>query len=79
MTPDIAISRKLLTEAHDLLRKHFPQMKNVHMIGWTHKCGRDTWEFHGPDKFYWHGKAANAYDARYQGWMSWLKHKGIEV
>lgn len=77
MTYSIAISRKLLTEAHDLLRKHFPQMKNVHMIGWTFKYD-DHWEFH-INGFIWHGKANNAYDARYKGWISWLKHKGIEI
>lgn len=75
---DIAFGRALLTQAHDLLRKHFPQMKMLHMQGWTYKVGRDHFEFHYKD-FYWHGSAGNAYEARYHGWMAWLKQKGIEV
>lgn len=31
----------------------------------------DNWEFHGPDNFYWHGIADNAYDAKVNGWQAW--------
>lgn len=78
-TPDIEFSRKLLIEAHDLVRKHFPQIKMVHTVGWTYKHSKRGWEWHGPDQFYWHGKADNGYHARYLGWMAWLKHKGVTV
>jgi hypothetical protein len=41
--------------------------------GWVWKAGRDHWEFHGPDDFYWHGNAGDAYEARYKGWSAWLE------
>jgi hypothetical protein len=40
---------------------------------WTTNVGRDHWEFHGPENFYWHGRADNANDARAKGWNAWLK------
>jgi hypothetical protein len=39
---------------------------------WVWHAGRGHWEFHGPDKFYWHGHAANAYEARFKGWSAWI-------
>lgn len=39
---------------------------------WVYHFDRDSWEFHGPDKFYWHGSADNAFDARANGWQAWL-------
>lgn len=41
---------------------------------WVWKVGRDHWEFHGPDDYYWHGSACNAYEARYKGWLEWLEN-----
>lgn len=38
---------------------------------WVYHFGRQDWEFHGPDEFYWHGHADNAYDARAKGWQAW--------
>ena len=38
---------------------------------WVYHFLGDHWEFHGPDGFYWHGVAANAYDARGKGWSAW--------
>ena len=29
-------------------------------------------EFHGPDNFYWHGRACCLWEARAKGWQSWL-------
>jgi hypothetical protein len=46
--------------------------KKLFKDAWVWNAGRDHWEFHGPDDFYWHGRASNAYDARYQGWSAWL-------
>lgn len=40
---------------------------------WVIRVGRQHWEFHGPDDFYWHGGADNAYDARASGWNAWLE------
>ena len=73
-----AFGRALLVQAHDLLRKYFPQMKNIHMCGWTYKISDGHFEFHYKD-FYWHGNAGNAYEARYHGWLAWMKKQGIEV
>jgi hypothetical protein len=42
--------------------------------GWVWNAGRDHWEFHGPDNFYWHGNAGDAYEARYKGWSAWLEN-----
>jgi hypothetical protein len=42
---------------------------------WVYKCMKNHWEFHGPNEFYWHGSADNAYDARAKGWSAFLaKH-----
>ena len=61
-----------------LLRKVIPDVKaagmRVNKDAWVWCAGRDHWEFHGPDKFYWHGSAGNAYEARYKGWSAWLEN-----
>jgi hypothetical protein len=56
---------------------------------WVHKAG-NQWEFHfwhvrerscgtaAADKFYWHGRADNAYDARAKGWTAFLQSKGVD-
>jgi hypothetical protein len=41
---------------------------------WVYHFERDSWEFHGPDGFYWHGSADNAYHARQQGWEAWREN-----
>jgi hypothetical protein len=74
---DVAFTRALLAEAHKLVKQHFPDT-NLKQA-WVYKYNRDHWEFHGPDGFYWHGSAGTAYDARYKGWMSWLRHNGINL
>ena len=71
---NVAFCRRLLKEAHDEVRKHFPEIKLRE--AWVYGYGRGQWEFHGPDGFYWHGRAGNAYDARYHGWMAWLAKMG---
>lgn len=43
---------------------------------WVYRCMRNHWEFHGPDSFYWHGSADNAYDARQKGWSRWFEIVG---
>jgi hypothetical protein len=75
---NIVFSRALLLQAHAEVKKHFPQT-NLRSGAWTYHFVRDNWEFHGPDQFYWHGSASNAYEARYKGWMAWLRHKGINL
>ena len=68
MSIDTEFSRALLSLGVADLHKHFPHIR-VMKDGWVWKAGRDHWEFHGPDSFYWHGSAGNAYEARYKGWQ----------
>lgn len=75
---DTAFSLALLKEGHKEVKKAFPKI-NLRRDAWVYDLGRNHWEFHGPDKFYWHGNAGNAWDARYKGWMAWLRHKGVEL
>ncbi len=49
--------------------------KRIIKDAWVWCVGRDHWEFHGPNNFYWNGSAGNAYEARYKGWSEWLEHK----
>ncbi len=76
---NLTFSRQLLKEGHALVKKHFPRI-NVVKDAWTMRLDHfsSQWEFRGPDKFYWHGKADNAYDCRYKGWMAYLQSKGKE-
>lgn len=36
-------------------------------------------EFHGPNKFYWHGSACCKWISRYYGWSAWLEKHHPEV
>jgi len=75
MNIDTLFSRQLLKLAHRAVKSNFPTVKLKGAWVWTD--GRSHWEFHGPDQFYWNGRAGNAYDARYKGWMAWLtKQRG---
>lgn len=74
---DSVFSQALLREAHQAVKAAFPQV-NLRKDAWVWNAGRDHWEFHGPGDFYWHGRAGNAWDARYHGWMAWLHSKGVE-
>ncbi len=74
---DAIFSRALLTKAHEAVKAAFPEV-NLREDAWVYHAGRGSWEFHGPARFYWNGRAGNAYDARYKGWMAYLKSKGIE-
>lgn len=58
----------------------------VETAGWRVMCDASTfhfhgdhWEFNGPTGFYWHGSASDAYEARYKGWMAYLRqnHKDL--
>lgn len=72
MNVDITFSRYLLNDLHKELKRRFPSIKLRKT--WVWKIGRaGHWEFHGPDHFYWHGRAHNAYDARYKGWIAYLE------
>jgi hypothetical protein len=74
---DVAFCRELLKKAHEEVRKFDNSIKPV-KDAWVYHLGRNCWEFHGPCKYYWHGRAANAYEARYKGWMAFLEQRGIQ-
>lgn len=76
---NISFCRELLKKAHELVKENFGDDINLKKDAWVWFDGHKGWEFRGPDKFYWYGNADNAYHARYQGWMAWLKHKGVDL
>ena len=41
---------------------------------WVYNSG-GTWEFHGPENFYWWGRAEDAHDARASGWSAFINTK----
>lgn len=78
MNIDILFSRQLLLQVHKDARKVYLARKgvlpNLHKVAWVYSFGRDHWEFHGPDDFYWCGSASNAYEARSKGWLRWIEN-----
>lgn len=72
---ETSFTRALLKQGHAEVKKHFPEL-NLIKAAWVWHFSRDHWEFHGPNDFYWHGSAGDAYDARYKGWMAYLRSKG---
>lgn len=70
---DVEFCRHLLTLVHKDVKAAHPHI-NLRKAAWVWCAGRDHWEFHGPGKFFWHGSAANAYDARAKGWRRWLEN-----
>lgn len=73
---DVAFGRAMVAQAHKAVKTAFPDT-NLVKDAWVWCAGRDHWEFHGPGGYYWHGSATNAFEARYKGWMAWLRFKGI--
>jgi len=68
--------RTLLNSVMEEVRQHTTpeQRKKV----WVYHFDRDNYEFHGPNDFYWNGRADNKTHARAQGWMAYLRHIGVE-
>lgn len=69
--------RLLLASVHKAVKKFAPDT-NLRADAWVWHFHRDSWEFHGPDKFYWNGRADNAYEARAKGWQAWIRSKQPE-
>lgn len=69
---NVVFCRKLMQLAHRDVKAAAPHI-NLRTAAWVWKDGRQCWEFHGPQNFYWHGRADNAYDARAKGWNKWLE------
>lgn len=59
------------------VRKHVSKEDIKKSWGWKFQKGQ--YEFHGPEQFYWNGKACCMWHAKTNGWESYLRHKGIEV
>jgi hypothetical protein len=72
---NLVFSRLMLKRMHAEVKTYFPST-NLIKDAWVWNSRRH-WEFHGPEKFYWSGRADNAYHARYKGWSAWLQHKGV--
>jgi hypothetical protein len=75
---DVEFCRALLRQVMPVVKRMLPN-KDLRTVAWTYKASTGHWEFHGPDGYYWHGRASNAYDARYKGWMEWLRKEGIDL
>ena len=78
-THDIAFSRRILTDVHRDVKRHWPEV-NLRKDASVHHFHGEQWEFHGPGRFY-DGtiKATNAYQARANGWIAYMNAKGVEV
>jgi len=70
---DVIFCRRLLRDAAAAVKLKAPDVDLTD--AWVWSSDRKCWEFHGPENFYWYGRAHNAYEARYKGWMAWLTHK----
>lgn len=73
----VAMSDINVTFCRTLLKTVMADIKKItspaeRKAAWVYRFSLDgSWEFHGPDRFYWYGRADNAYDARAQGWQAW--------
>lgn len=75
---DVAFCRHLLASIHKDVKAARPNV-NLRKDAWVAgPMFRDHYEFHGPGDFFWDGRAANAYEARYKGWAAWLRKQGVE-
>lgn len=66
----------------DVRKVTTPEQRKAAWVYCTYRHGgNNQFEFHGPDDFYWHGRADNAADARAKGWSSWLEkhHPASEI
>lgn len=79
MSVDTEFSRRYLVEVHKDV-KRIPGLKgNVWTLAWVYKFGRDSYEFHGPDKYYTTVSATNALEARAKGWGSYIQNRHPEL
>lgn len=69
---NIAFCRIYLRLVVAELKKAHPTIRPL-KDAWVWKAGFGGWEFHGPDRYYWHGRADNAYEARAKGWQAWME------
>lgn len=75
---NIIFSRTLLSQVIPAVRgAGYKPMKDAWV--WSGGLNDQCWEFHGPGEFYWYGNADNAYEARYKGWVAFLRSKGLDA
>lgn len=74
---NIVFCRRILSAVHVDVKGAFPKL-NLRASAWVWSGDGDLWEFHGPEAFYWYGRADNAYDARYKGWCSFLCSRNVK-
>ena len=68
---NVVFCRLLLKSIRPHVNKLVPV--EIRKEAWVYDLGRDLWEFQIPSqKFYWHGNASCAYEARYEGWVAYL-------
>lgn len=67
--------RTILADVHKQVREYDDTI-NLRKDAWVWHFHGDHWEFHGPENYYIPVSAGNAYEARAQGWLAWLKSKG---
>lgn len=81
MTTDIntIFCRELLKGVMVDVRKHTTAAER--RAAWVYctirHAGKNEFEFHGPNEFYWHGRADSAADARQKGWSAWLAARKV--
>ena len=64
-------TRLFLSQVHQRVRDAGVS-KTPMKDAWVHRTGR-LFEFHGPEGFYWYGRAEDAFDARAKGWTALLE------
>ncbi len=68
-------SRSFLAEVHAEVKRNYPEIQRIMRAAWVIHTTFGQWEFHGPDNFYTHFRAEDAYHARAKGWEAWMAHK----
>ena len=77
MSDNHAFCRALLREVMKDVCKHTTPEQRKASWAWRYDDG-DTIEFHGPDRFYWHGRGCCKWNARADGWTAWMEQQDIE-
>lgn len=75
---NVAFCRTYLAMVLADVREHTTADQRKAVWVWCMDRKRGDWEFHGPDGYYWDGRADNAYDARAKGWAAWMREQGHE-
>jgi len=72
---NIATLQRAFTRAGVMVDGRPINLRSGHGTMATNPRGGVIWEFHGPAKFKWRGRADNVLDARVKGWEAWLQQK----